>query len=302
MALFLSNRDGGLTNEEGHYRFHVKAWNGNVLAGFAAVQNSPLGMSVLVGEGDAKVNYSGYGYTVWNDANVSVTVTTADPSNPRIDRLVCYVDRGNTPQSVTPNNPGIPKFMLVPGSPAGVPTRPNNAAVNAAVGASNPWFDIADIRVNAAVTTISNSNITYTRVPASPVIPPGAITPSMRSGGFFKGTISGATFSTTGNKVITGVGFRPKYVKFTILQTSSSTVAQTGIGEMTADGTQSVSATYGTGSTHGRNSSTTSCIGWMSSASAFGMGASFVSMDDDGFTINVTTASAAFAITYTAFG
>src|SRR5690606_18374576 len=131
--------------------------------GLQVTQNSPLGMSVIVGPGDARVPYADYAYTAWNDANEVVTISTANPSNPRIDRLVMYIDRGETPQQVNPNNPGIPKFAVVAGTPAAVPTRPDNTAVNSAVGATNPWIDLADIRVNAGVTQITNANITDTR-------------------------------------------------------------------------------------------------------------------------------------------
>jgi hypothetical protein len=165
MSLFLSNRDGGLTDEQGHYRFQTNVWNGHVIGnGLQVTQNSPLGMSVIVGEGDARVPYAGYAYTAWNDANEVVTISTANPSNPRIDRLVMYVDRGETPQQVNPNNPDIPKFAVVAGTPGAVPTRPSNAAVNSAVGATNPWIDLADIRVNAGATQITNTNITDRRV------------------------------------------------------------------------------------------------------------------------------------------
>jgi hypothetical protein len=172
MSLFLSNRDGGLTDEQGHYRFQTNVWNGHVIGnGLQVTQNSPLGMSVIVGEGDTRVPYAGYAYTAWNDANEVVTISTANPSNPRIDRLVMYIDRGETPQQVNPNNPGIPKFAVVAGTPAAVPTRPSNAAVNSAVGATNPWINLADILVNAGVTQITNANITRTAISVTQVVP-----------------------------------------------------------------------------------------------------------------------------------
>lgn len=168
MAWLLSNRDGGLTDEQGHYRFQTNVWSGNVIGdGLQVTQNSPLGMSVIIGPGDARVPYGGYAYTAWNDDNVTATISTANPSNPRIDRLVLYIDRAEAPQQVNPNNPGIPKHMVVAGTPAAVPTRPSNAAVNSAVGATNPWIDLADIRVNAGVTQITNANITSRKIPVS---------------------------------------------------------------------------------------------------------------------------------------
>lgn len=168
MAVYLSNRDGGKTDEEGHYRFQNNVWSGNVIGnGVLVTENSPLGMSVLVNDGDFKVPYSDYGYTGWVDGAETVTIATADPSNPRIDRIVLYVDRGEAPQTVNPNNPNIIKFAAVAGTPSAVPVRPSDGAVDSAVGASNPWIDLADVTVNAGVTQITNANITDTRLPVS---------------------------------------------------------------------------------------------------------------------------------------
>lgn len=177
MTRLLSNRDGGKTNEEGHYRFPLNAWSGNVLGdGLNVTQNSPLGMSVLVNDGDARIPYGDYAYAVWIKGAETVVVLTADPSNPRIDRLVMYVDRGVTPDPASPNNPGIMKLALVAGTPGGSPVRPTNGAVNTAVS-NNPWIDLADIRVNAGVTQITNANITRTAIPISATLAPGSITP-----------------------------------------------------------------------------------------------------------------------------
>lgn len=178
MAIYLSNRDGGKTDEQGHYKFQTNAFTGNVLdGGLLVTQNSPLGMSVKVSGGDARIPYSDYAYTAWIPAGSpeTVTVTTANPSNPRIDRLVMYVDRGATPSSVTANNPTLCKLMLVAGTPAGSPSRPSNGTVDTAVS-NNPYIDLADIRVNAGVTQITNADITDTRVLVGAPIADGSVT------------------------------------------------------------------------------------------------------------------------------
>lgn len=177
MSTFLSNRDGGLTNEEGHYRFQTNVWDGEVIGnGLEVTENSPLGMSVLVNGGDAKVPYLDYAYTVWiPDASPEVaTITTADPTNPRIDRVVLYVDRAESPQQVTPNNPGIPKIAVVAGTPGAVPVRPNDAAVDTAVS-NQPWIDLADVLVGSGVTQITDANITDTRVPVTSAATGGVV-------------------------------------------------------------------------------------------------------------------------------
>lgn len=167
MTIFLSNRDGvganpSLTNEEGHYRFQTNVWSGDVLSGLLVKQSSPLNMGVIIEAGEFKIATTGYSYTGWNDADVSVTISTANPSNPRIDAIVLYVDKAaNTPG--TSNNPGIIKAMAVAGTPAGSPTAPTSGAIQSAVGAVNPYIKIADVRVNASVTQITNTNITDAR-------------------------------------------------------------------------------------------------------------------------------------------
>lgn len=183
MTLYLSNRDGvggtSLTNEEGHYRFQTRSWTGNTVMGsgdeLAVTQNSPLGMSVLIGTGDFKIDTTGYSYTGWNSASLAATISTANPSNPRKDAVVLYVDKAqNTPG--TANNPGIIKHMVVAGTPAGSPVAPDDTAISTAVGASNPFIRLANVTVGTGVTQITNANISSTRVLAAPKLPANSVT------------------------------------------------------------------------------------------------------------------------------
>lgn len=169
MTLYLSNRDGnGKTSEEGHYRLQTALLSGNTLqsTSLAVTQNSPTGLSVLVAPGDFKIDTtSGYSYTGWNNISTAVTITTADPSNPRITTIVAYVDKGASTSASPPNNPGIIKFMAVNGTPQAVPVAPIDATIQTAVGAGNPYIAIADVRVNAGATAILNTHITDRRAP-----------------------------------------------------------------------------------------------------------------------------------------
>lgn len=120
----------------------------------------------------------------------------------------------------------------------------------------------------------------------------GAITPAKRSGGFYAGTISGATMSTTGNKAITGVGFTPKLVTFHYLASSGATTASFGgHGAMTAT-SQFTQCFGGNTSAAVRWSATTRCLSAFTSLSDSNpeLQASYVSMNADGFTINVDVA------------
>lgn len=129
--------------------------------------------------------------------------------------------------------------------------------------------------------------------------------PAARTGGFFIGTLSGASvLNTTGNKVITGVGFTPKLVLFRGLFGASSTGANEASGGMTAAAQFYATSGSNTAATtaFARNASSSACIGFVSAGSSTPtlLGA-YVSMDADGFTINISTASSAVDFSYTAY-
>lgn len=123
-------------------------------ASLAITQNSPAGMSVRAAAGWAAVvgtTQANMGvYTFYNDGTTTLTVTTADPTNPRID-LVCATVRDAYYSGAF--NDVI--FQVIAGTPAGspvAPTLPDNS------------ISLATIAVGAGVTQINTANITDTRV------------------------------------------------------------------------------------------------------------------------------------------
>jgi hypothetical protein len=120
----------------------------------AVTANSPAGMSVRVASGWAAIigtTTSNMGvYTIFNDAQDTLTITTADPTNPRID-LVCATVRDAFYSGA--NNDVI--FQVIAGTPAGSPVAP-------ALPANS--ISLATVAVGAAVTQINSGNITDTRV------------------------------------------------------------------------------------------------------------------------------------------
>lgn len=163
MSLATSNRDGGRTSESGHLRPLQKGISGEVLTGLVVSQRGAgANMSVDVAIGDSIIPRSDgtYGHPAWNDAVLNKAVTTADVSNPRRDIVVLYIDYAETPSTGVSNNTnGVVKCIIVDGTPAGSPADPSDAALQSAVGASNPFIKLARIRVAAAASTITNSVI-----------------------------------------------------------------------------------------------------------------------------------------------
>lgn len=231
MALGTSNRDGGKTSESGHLRALMKGFNAEVLTGLAVSQRGAgANMSVDVAIGDAIIPRSDgtYGHPSFNDAVYNQAITTADPSNPRRDIIVMYIDYGETPSTGVSNNTnGVVKITAVAGTPAGSPSDPNDAAIQSAVGASNPFVKLARVRVAAGATSITNSVIDDLRRMASGILQGGWIYDSLYTWVYASAssfTIAGVDVTAqfpVGTKIALYQGGTIKY--FVVTSTSFST-------------------------------------------------------------------------------
>lgn len=123
-------------------------------ADLAVTQNGTPNMSVNIASGSAWIvgtesSVQGV-YNVTNDAAVNVAIATANGTNPRIDLIVAQVlDDQYSGAS------HIGQIVAVTGTPAAspsVPATPKNSIV------------LAQVRVNASVTSILTANITDARV------------------------------------------------------------------------------------------------------------------------------------------
>ena len=96
-------------------------------------------------------------YMAYNDAAATATITTADPTNPRID-LVC-ITVSDAAYSGSLNQVAI---NVVAGTPAGSPSVPSTPTNSIA---------LAQVAVAAGATTISSGNITDVRTRAQIIEP-----------------------------------------------------------------------------------------------------------------------------------
>ena len=138
--------------------------NVNVASGWAAV----------VGTTQANMGT----YVAFNDATVNLTITTANPTNPRID-LICLTINDSYYSGSTNNV----VFQVIAGTPASSPTVPATPANS---------ISLANIAVGAGVTTITSGNITDTRVSVTTNLPIGDITSVTAGTGLSGGGTSGA--------------------------------------------------------------------------------------------------------------
>lgn len=210
----------------------------------AVTQNSPVGMSVIVASGWAAIvgtTQSNMGtYVAYNDAATVVAITTANPTNPRIDLLCVTVNDAYYTGAL--NNV---TFQVVDGTPASspvVPTTPANAIA------------LAQIAVAAGALSISNANITDLRVLATTNLPETGDISSVTAGtGLSGGGSSGAvtlaidtavtadltTAQTLTNKTLTsplinvGINAQTGTTYTTVLADNGKLVTQTNASAIT---------------------------------------------------------------------
>jgi hypothetical protein len=210
----------------------------------AVTQNSPVGMSVIVASGWAAIvgtTQSNMGtYVAYNDAATVVAITTANPTNPRIDLLCVTVNDAYYTGAL--NNV---TFQVVDGTPAGSPTVPATPA-NA--------IALAQIAVAAGALSISNANITDLRVLATTNLPETGDISSVTAGtGLSGGGSSGAvtlaidtavtadltTAQTLTNKTLTsplinvGINAQTGTTYTTVLADNGKLVTQTNASAIT---------------------------------------------------------------------
>jgi len=152
-------------------------------ASLAITANSPVGMSVIAADGWAAIvgtTQPDMGtYVAYNDAPVTLTITTANPSNPRID-LICLTINDSYYSGVTDNV----VFQVIAGTPAGSPVAP-------ALPANS--IGLAQVTVPAAATAISSGNIADLRVLATSNVPAqGDISAVVAGAGLSGGGTSGS--------------------------------------------------------------------------------------------------------------
>lgn len=128
-------------------------------------QTGTASMNVVVGIGRAWVpgtnvtNPTGFTYNsqglyfAFNDANVTLSINAADPTNPRID-IVCLTVNDSFYSGST-NNAVLQVITGVPASSPSAPTTPANSLV------------LAQVNVAANATSITTANITNVAIPGN---------------------------------------------------------------------------------------------------------------------------------------
>jgi hypothetical protein len=162
---------GGSVDAEGALKFLAQMFRSGYAQGLAVSQRGAgANMSVDVSAGGGMaVETAGTARYGWISSTENVTVNTADPTNPRRDIVVAYVDLALISTAATNNN-GAFKFKAVAGTPASSPADPTDSAIQASVGAGNPYVKLARLLVGTGASSVVNANITDMRTPMSPLV------------------------------------------------------------------------------------------------------------------------------------
>lgn len=165
----VANYNNSQLSPELYARPLSRLFTGEVIDGFTVVPKT--GLTVTLQPGNAFVRYGSTDVAsarlVSLVADFDLTHDTADASNPRIDVIVVYVDNGVSFDDPQDDGAGAAKAIIVKGTPNANPVAPNSTAIQSAVGASNPYVVVAQVRLDAGVTVVASNKITDARLQAT---------------------------------------------------------------------------------------------------------------------------------------
>lgn len=169
----VANYSKALLSPELFARHLSRLYTGDVVDGLTVTPGT--GLQVVLAPGNTFIRYGSAAVAsarlVSLVNNFNLTIGTPDASNPRLDLVVAYIDNAvslpsGVPTAANLDGKGVAKSKIIQGTPAAVPSEPNGTAIQASVGAGNPYTVLAQIRVNAGVSVIASSAITDKRITA----------------------------------------------------------------------------------------------------------------------------------------
>ena len=177
MALYLSNRDQGRTDELGHNLVLKKlVGSGYVFGqiGLQVGQTNPIAMRVFVQNLAALIADGSTIYEAFQVGADIVTVSTSHSTLNRIDAVVVYVDKSVSPTQTQSNNPNdVTKLVVVAGSAGSNPSQPSTSRIRSTIGSNNPFLVLAAISVSSGATVIRANNISLSSSNIKRVLPAG---------------------------------------------------------------------------------------------------------------------------------
>jgi hypothetical protein len=168
MAKYISIRQGTSAHPEqsvAHLTHDLIYQTGvvDLTSDWKVTEHNPQNMSVDIAQGRGFFKKQVMTYHGYSDAVENITIGANNSGNPRIDAVVLYVDLSATPNSDASN---VLKSIVVQGTPASSPVAPTDNEIQTAIGSGNPFLRLANVYVASGASSITNANITDTRVAA----------------------------------------------------------------------------------------------------------------------------------------
>lgn len=159
------NMEGGLHSAAAYSAFENRAYGSCVASTDSFVVTAGTGMNARISPGDGLIDTGlNFARRIQSDAQETVSVEPASTSFNRIDSVVAYIDTAVTPTtSVVDNTNGVLKFASVAGTAASTPQAPNQATIQSAIGAGNPYLVLANITIPSNATNLTNATFTDVR-------------------------------------------------------------------------------------------------------------------------------------------
>ena len=123
------------------------------------VEPSGGGLNVDVEIGRGYIKKSGNAYPIRNTDTIVVPISANSSGNPRIDSIVIYLDLALIPDGTISQGNDVLVCEAVSGTPAASPVPPLEAAIESAIGASNPYIILDNVTVANGATGISTVDI-----------------------------------------------------------------------------------------------------------------------------------------------
>lgn len=163
MAKKVFNMAGGLHSAAAYTAFENRLYGGSVKASADSfLISAGAGMNVSVSKGDGLIDTgSEYARRVQLTAVETVLAPAANASFNRIDSVVMYIDNAVVPTTgVIDNINDVLKLMVVAGTAAATPAAPTGAAIQAAIGAGNPYMVLGNVTIPQAATNLAAATFT----------------------------------------------------------------------------------------------------------------------------------------------
>lgn len=226
------NMEGGLHSAAAYAAFENRLYGSCKATPASFVLSAGSGLDVNISSGDGLIDTGDdFARRIQSTATETVTANAGHASYNRIDSVVAYIDMDVDPTtSVVDNTNGILKFAIVAGTAAASPVKPTDAAIQAAIGAANPYLVLGQVTVPQNAVNLGSATFANTApTPLLKAYPIGAVYESVDNTN--PSSLFGGTWAVFGTGRVT-VGYDAGQTEFdTVEETGGAKTHQHPLGD-----------------------------------------------------------------------